>query len=62
MRALEPISVGHSVSHLLLNPPLDMYFSISFVFTRTSECSPFLPPPLATPRPDVLGYANFAYY
>ena len=62
VRASGPFSVGLSIPLLLLNPPSDAYFSATSVFTASSKCSPFLPLPYATPRPDVLGYANFAYY
>lgn len=62
VRASGPSSEKHSTFLLLLNPPLKMRFSIVFVFLVGVECSPFLPFSYATPRPDVLGCTNFAYY
>lgn len=62
MRASGPVSVGRSVSHLLLNPPSVVYFNTStFVFLWGRECSPSPPSSYATPRPDVLGFINCAY-
>lgn len=63
VRVSEPNSKGHSVCFLLLNPPSDIYFNMSFViFYVYRKCSPFLPTSYATPRPDVFGRARFAYY
>lgn len=55
MRALEPDSVGHSISHLLLNPPSGRRFSLTVRVPCGMECSPSHPSPYATPRPGVLG-------
>lgn len=43
MRASGPISAGHSISCLLLNPPSDVYFSISFVFSVLENVAHFFP-------------------
>lgn len=43
MRASGPISAGHSISCLLLNPPSDMYFSMSFVFSVLENVAHFFP-------------------
>ena len=62
VRTSEPISAEHSIFRLLLNPPSDVRFQYIVRIRCISECSPFLPLSCATPRPDVLGDANFAYY
>ena len=62
VRTSEPISAEHSIFHLLLNPPSDERFQCIVRIRYVSECSPFLPLSYATPRPDVLGDANSAYY
>lgn len=43
VRASGPISAGHSISCLLLNPPSNMYFSILFVFTMLVNVAHFFP-------------------
>lgn len=43
MRASGPVSAGHSIFCLLLNPPLDMYFNMSFVFTGGVNVAHFFP-------------------
>ena len=43
VRASEPISVEHSIFHLLLNPPSDKLFNISFVFAILANVAHFFP-------------------
>lgn len=43
MRASGPISAGHSISCLLLNPPSNIYFSILSVFTVLVNVAHFFP-------------------
>lgn len=43
VRASGPISAGHSIPCLLLNPPSDIRFSISFVFTVLVNVAHFFP-------------------
>lgn len=59
VHASGPASAERSIFCLLLNPPSDVCFSASFVVPWVRECSPFLSPPFATPRPDVLGTDQF---
>lgn len=61
VRVSEPGSKGHSPSFLLLNPPSSTISCCVFVVFCSRKCSPFLPTSCATPRPDVLGCAHFAY-
>lgn len=63
VRASGPVSVGRSIFYLLLNPPSYPCFSgIIRLICYVSKCSPFLPLAYATPRPDVLGFTNIAYF
>lgn len=43
MRASGPISAGHSISCLLLNPPLDPHFSVSSVYPVSGNVAHLFP-------------------
>lgn len=43
VRALGPVSAGRSIFCLLLNPPSDVRFSASFVFTTLVNVAHFFP-------------------
>lgn len=43
MRASGPVSGGHSIFSLLLNPPSDTFFSLSFVFSSVENVAHFFP-------------------
>lgn len=43
VRASGPVSEEHSISFLLLNPPSDMCFSLSFVFSKIENVAHFFP-------------------
>lgn len=43
VRASGPVSEGHSISFLLLNPPSDTFFSLSFVFSSVENVAHFFP-------------------
>lgn len=43
VRASGPISEEHSIFFLLLNPPSDTFFSLSFVFSSIENVAHFFP-------------------
>lgn len=43
MRASGPVSAEHSIFRLLLNPPLDVCFNTSFVYTKEVNVAHFFP-------------------
>lgn len=43
VRASGPFSVEHSIFYLLLNPPLEKHFSLSFVFPVQGNVAHFFP-------------------